>query len=426
MFLQLLENGIRDGTIDLQFGNGQGYRFGRGSPEVTWLLKDRRTGEKIARNYAYQLGETYIDGDWSIPRGSLRDLLTILRSNFADRRVPRLIAPAVKLAQQWNHRLASARNVSSHYDLDRALFERFLDREMHYSCAYFSQEDASLERAQQEKCRHIARKLLLRPGQRVLDIGCGWGSMARFLARTHQVQVTGITLSREQCRYARVRARREGLDNVSFELEDYRSHAGSYDRIVSIGMFEHVGRPYQRRFYERLKRLLKPDGVALVHTIGRSGPPRPTNAWIRKHIFPGGAIPALSEIAAAAERSGILQTDVEAMRLHYAYTLHAWHERFQAHREEIAARMGERFCRIWEFYLNACEVSFRCGELLVYQQQLARRHGVVPVTRDYLYPRQGAGPAGEFTAPRAAPRSAPAPNSCRCCPAEPRPAPDPR
>jgi cyclopropane-fatty-acyl-phospholipid synthase len=206
--------------------------------------------------------------------------------------------------------------------------------------------------------------------------------------------VTGITLSREQLEYARSRSRNQGLGNLRFGLEDYREHEDRYDRIVSIGMFEHVGRPFHRTFFRQVKRLLKPDGVALIHTIGRSTPPGPTNPWIRRYIFPGGAIPALSELAGSAEQSGVMQTDIEVLRLHYAYTLRAWYDRFQLHRADIAERLGETFCRMWEFYLAACEVSFRCADLLVYQQQLALQHGSVPATRDYLYePWQGSGTA---------------------------------
>ncbi|MEJ2530161.1 MAG: cyclopropane-fatty-acyl-phospholipid synthase [Halioglobus sp.] len=396
MLLKLLEQGVKEGTIVLYYGDGRRYRFGHGAPRVAWHLRDRRTGERIARNHPLQLGQTYMDGDWHVTGGSLQELLFVLRRNFSDQSPPRLLAPALKLLQQWNNAAASARNVSRHYDLDRQLFELFLDRDMHYSCAYFEREGVSLEEAQQAKCRHIARKLLLRPGDRVLDIGCGWGSFARYLAQHHEVDVTGITLSREQLEYARSRARNQGLGNLRFELKDYREHEGQYDRIVSIGMFEHVGRPFHRAFFRQLRHLLKPDGVALIHTIGRGTPPGPTNPWIRRHIFPGGAIPALSEMAAAAEQSGVMQTDIEVLRLHYAHTLRAWYDRFNLHRADIAERLGESFCRMWEFYLAACEVSFRCADLLVYQQQLALQHGSVPVTRDYLYePQQWA-----ETAPR--------------------------
>ena len=256
---------------------------------------------------------------------------------------------------------------------------------MHYSCAYFEHPEVDLEEAQQAKCRHISNKLLLQPGQRILDIGCGWGSLACHLSQQEDVEVVGITLSREQLKFANWRAQKLRLANVRFELADYREHRGCYDRIVSIGMFEQVGGPYYQTYFKQIKRLLSPQGVALIHSIGSSGPPGMTNPWIRKYIFPGGAIPALSEMARAAEETGLVQTDLEVLRLHYAYTLRAWFDRFQLHRNEIRDRMGETFCRMWEFYLAICDVSFRCSGLVVLQQQLAPDHGIVPTTRDYLY-----------------------------------------
>ncbi len=388
MLLKLLETGIQKGTLTVRFRDGSSHRFGRAEPKATWVLKDRRTGEKIARNYALQLGETYMDGAWEVEDADLPTLLSILRGNFADRQPPRYLVPLLYLAQQWNNVSASLRNVARHYDLDQQLFELFLDRDLHYSCAYFECPEDSLEQAQQAKCRHVARKLLLRPGAEILDVGCGWGGLALYLAQHHDVRVTGITLSRDQYDHAVTRARERGVRNVKFALQDYREHTGRYDRIVSIGMFEHVGRPYYRRFYRKLQSLLRPDGVALIHSIGTSmAPSGPTNPWIRKYIFPGGAIPALSEMSAAAEREGLLQADVETLRLHYACTLDHWYRRFTAARELVAVRKGERFCRMWEFYLAVCQASFARADLVVYQQQLALQHGSVPITRDYLYAR---------------------------------------
>jgi cyclopropane-fatty-acyl-phospholipid synthase len=275
--------------------------------------------------------------------------------------------------------------VAHHYDLGEEFFRLFLDKNMHYSCAYFSGADDSLERAQVEKCRHIAQKLLLQPGQRVLDIGCGWGSLACYLARTFDVEVVGITLSKHQLTAARQRAQALGLGNVSFELHDYREHTGRYDRIVSVGMFEHVGAPFYAAFFQSINKLLVYDGAALVHSIGRSGPPGVVNPWIGKHIFPGGHIPSLSEMALGAEKTRLMLTDIEVLRLHYAKTLRVWFDRFQLHRDEISRQMGEEFCRMWEFYLAVCEVSFECSDLVVFQLQLARQHHVVPITRDYMY-----------------------------------------
>jgi len=385
MYLELLEHGIKDGIINLYLPTGKHYQFGRQGTEANWIVRSEDAIKRIARDWEYNLGETYMNGDWDVAGCQLRDLLGVLRGNFKEIGQSRWLMPVLRTLQQWNRITRSYRNVSRHYDLDEGLFRLFLDKEMNYSCAYFTHEDASLEEAQRAKSLHIGRKLLLQPGQRVLDIGCGWGSLALFLARRFEVETLGITLSRRQLAAARRRAGEQGMeDRVHFELADYREHQGHYDRIVSIGMFEHVGRPYYTTYFRRVRQLLKEDGVALIHTIGHSGPPDNTNPWIRAHIFPGGSIPALSEICRAAEQAHCMITDIEVLRLHYMRTLHCWYERFQQHREEIQAMMGERFCRMWEFYLAICEVAFQYSDLVVFQLQLALRHGVVPITRDYL------------------------------------------
>lgn len=417
MYLQLLERRIREGTLRLRLPDGSARTFGHGGPVAEWIIHAPRTLGRIARDPEYALGETYMAGEWDAGEGGLTGLLLLLMRNFPEtppRGWRRLAEPLARTLQQWNRIGRSYRNAAHHYDLDEWLFRHMLDREMHYSCAYFARADMDLEAAQRAKCAHLAAKLCLRPGQRVLDIGCGWGGLALFLAREHGVEVTGLTLSREQLRVARARAEAAGLTaRVRFELQDYREHRGTYDRIVSVGMFEHVGRPQYLAFFDQVRGLLAPDGVAVLHTIGRLGPPGTTNPWIRRHIFPGGYIPALSEVAAAIERSGLFNCDVEVLRLHYARTLAAWQGRFQAHRAEAAARYGERFCRMWEFYLAVCEAAFQERDLAVFQIQLARRRDAVPLTRDYLYREaQPAGaeeealllepPAGESTRERAA------------------------
>ncbi len=385
MYQTLLERGVKDGVINLCFPQGETLRFGSGGREATWVVKDKATMDKIARNWEFQLGETYMDGDWEVADCELHDLLIILRANFATQNVSRLLRTLARMVQQWNRVSVSLNNISSHYDLDRRVFELFLDQDMHYSCAYYEKPDFDLEQAQHAKCRHIANKLVLRAGQKILDIGCGWGSLAFHLAQQEDVEIVGITLSSEQLAYAQRKAQALKLNNVRFELADYRKHKGRYDRIVSVGMFEHVGSPNYRPYFQQIKRLLTAEGVALVHSIGHSGPPRLTNPWIRKYIFPGGSIPALSEMARAAEEGNLVQTDIEVLRLHYAYTLRAWFDRFQENREEIKKRMGERFCRMWEFYLAICDISFRCSDLVVYQQQLAPGNSAVPIARDYMY-----------------------------------------
>jgi len=390
MYLQLLEQGIRYGVLYIHLPGGQLHRFGTHGPEAHWHVKNEAVIGKIAKDWEWQLGETYMNGDWDVADCDLGDLLFILRANFSTPETSKLLQPFFRLLQQWNRISRSYKNVKRHYDFDEQFFRLFLDEDMHYSCAYFTSEEQSLEQAQQEKCRHIANKLLIGPGQKVLDVGCGWGSLACYLAQQADVEVVGITLSQEQLQVAKRRAEERAVNNVSFHLQDYREHDGQYDRIVSVGMFEHVGRPYHLTYFQCLKNLLCDDGVAHVHTIGRSGPPRVTNPWIQQYIFPGGSIPALSEIAQATERTNLLLTDVEVLRLHYATTLNIWRRRFRNHRAQICASKGERFCRMWEFYLTICEVAFRCSDLVVFQLQLAKKHGVVPITRDYLHGSQQA------------------------------------
>jgi cyclopropane-fatty-acyl-phospholipid synthase len=276
-------------------------------------------------------------------------------------------------------------NVAHHYDLNDDLYDLFLDPERQYSCAYYASPEDSLEEAQMRKMRHIAAKLCLVPGQKLLDIGSGWGGLGLFLAREAGVDVTGVTLSVEQQTYAEARATREGIsEQARFVLRDYREEPDSYDRVVSVGMLEHVGARHYDEYFTKVATLLKKDGVAMIHTIGRVSGPSAPNPWFRKYIFPGGYIPALSEITPAIEKSGLVISDLEVLRLHYAETLKAWRARFMARRGEVAALYDERFCRMWEFYLAACEAGFRYNGLVVFQLQLAHNADAVPLTRDYL------------------------------------------
>ncbi len=387
MYLRLLDKHIHHGRLHLHLPSGV-RSFGDGEPEAHWFIRDRRTIARILLDPGLELGETYLDGRWTVGEGGLLPLLEILLRDFDQPGggMSRWFTPLWRLLRQWNRVGRSYRNVARHYDLDEWLFRRFLDRDLQYSCAYFATPDMSLEEAQRAKCRHLMGKLLLEPGQQVLDIGCGWGGLALFLAEHAGVHVTGLTLSREQLRVANERARHRGLqDRVEFQLADYREHTGHYDRIVSVGMFEHVGAPYHRRFMQRVSELLLPDGIAVLHTIGRGGPPTTTNSWIHRHIFPGGYIPALSELSRALEPESLMVCDLEVLRLHYALTLEAWLERFTAQRDAIAGRLGERFCKMWEFYLAICAASFRWSDLVVFQMQMTHRHHIVPTTRDYLY-----------------------------------------
>ena len=398
MFLKLLERHVRRGTLTVSMPDGTRHVFGEGQPSAVWNIRRARAVTRIALNPGANLGETYMAEDWDVEDGGLHALLKILRVNLeqevAAGRGIRVLQALATLVASWNNARASLSNVSRHYDLDEALFRAFLDQDMHYSCAYFREPGTTLEAAQAAKCDHIARKLCLRPGQRVLDIGSGWGSLAMRLAERHDIAAVGLTLSQEQLRVAQAAAQERSLaGRTEFHLLDYRRHRGQYDRVVSVGMFEHVGRRNFRRFFNAVRDCLAADGIALVHTIGQSSSPTPTNAWIRRHIFPGGYIPAASEVLGAIERSGLVLCDLEVWRRHYALTLLEWNRRFQAARDALRSTRGERFCRMWEFYLVACATAFEVADLVVFQLQLAHRNDAVPLTRDYLHPAAAVGAA---------------------------------
>lgn len=381
--LDTIGRGFSEGRLEFVAPDGRCRTLGNGEPRVRLRLQHDAVLRRILRRPAMNFGETYVDGLWEPEGCTLAEVLAVaLRFELhRQRRHPHPLARLGALIGEINSPLGARRNVAHHYNLDEAFYRGFLDRDMHYSCAYFRDAEISLEEAQREKCALIARKLDLRPDMRVLDIGCGWGSLAMHLAERHGVHVTGITLSETQLAAAQRRAKERGLaQRVEFRLQDYRDTTGRYDAVVSVGMFEHVGRPQYDRYFARIHQLLAPQGTALVHTIGRLSPPGATNAWIRKYIFPGGYIPAASEMLAAAERSGLELADLEVWRLHYAETLAEWHRRFSTMTLE-----DERFTRIWRFYLQASEASFRHGDLVVFQAQLLRDRRRLPLTRDYLY-----------------------------------------
>jgi cyclopropane-fatty-acyl-phospholipid synthase len=341
-------------------------------------------------NPELRLGEAYMDGTFVLEQGSIGDALAILLRQ--ERIAPpiwalpgRLVRYLFRRLQQFNPRSRARRNVAHHYDLDGRLYALFLDADQQYSCAYFEDPDQSLDDAQLAKKRHLAAKLRVEPGATVLDIGCGWGGLALYLAEVASARVTGITLSHEQHARAQQRALERGrTGDATFQLEDYRDVTGQFDRIVSVGMFEHVGVGFYDIFFRKGAQLLGDDGVFLLHTIGRSGPPSATNPWIAKYVFPGGYIPALSEVLPAVQRAGLIVTDVEILQLHYAETLKAWRERFLAHREDAERLYDRRFVRMWEFYLASSEMAFRESDMVVFQIQMAKRKGVVPATRDYI------------------------------------------
>ncbi|CAO3419365.1 class I SAM-dependent methyltransferase [Azospirillum doebereinerae] len=394
LLARLLGAAIGGGSLDLVTADGRRRRLGpAGVPALTLRLHDPGVERDLLVNPRLRFGEAYMDGRLSIEGGTIYDMLSLLMTDSTVQgalgRVLETLSPALRRLQQHNPMQRSRRNVEHHYDLSRQFYELFLDRDMQYSCAYFADPAMTLDEAQEAKKRHIAAKLLLVPGMRVLDIGCGWGGMALYLARTTGARVTGITLSSEQLAVARERAEAAGLsDRVTFELRDYRELAASnterFDRIVSVGMFEHVGVPHYRTFFDAVRSLLTEEGVALLHAIGRLDGPGATNPWIRKYIFPGGYSPALSEVLPVIESSGLLSTDVEILRLHYAETLRHWRSRFEARRDEALALYDERFCRMWEFYLAGAELSFRTQGHMVFQIQLARSLGAVPLVRDYM------------------------------------------
>ncbi|MGA9846174.1 MAG: cyclopropane-fatty-acyl-phospholipid synthase family protein [Roseiarcus sp.] len=387
---------VRTGDLEVETADGKTHAFGDGSgPRLGVRLVDRAAELELLMDPALALGELYTDGRLIISRGSLYDILEMGARNLSQlEALPWVKAldkarVAFRVLHQRNDRRHAKTNIARHYDLDRRLYDLFLDADRQYSCAYFEHPGQSLDDAQRAKERHIAAKLLPRNGMSALDIGCGFGGMALYLAGVVGAKVTGVTLSEEQFGVASGRARQSGFaDRLDFRLQDYRDVEESFDRIVSVGMFEHVGVRGYDEFFQTVRRQLKDDGVMLLHSIGRNSVPGATNPWIRKHIFPGGYIPSLSEVLPAIERSGLYVTDVEILRLHYAETLRAWRERFMANREEAARLYDERFCRMWEFYLAGSETSFRVDGHMVFQIQIARRQDAVPLTRDYIPERE--------------------------------------
>jgi cyclopropane-fatty-acyl-phospholipid synthase len=398
LLAHFLRRVMRLGRLTVIDAGGRTHRFGPGGgPAVTIRLHDPALHWKLYLLPELYAGEGYMEGTLTVEDAPLYDFLDLMGRNFAMayadplggvvHRVDRML----RRLQQINPVHRARRNVAHHYDLSGELYQLFLDEDRQYSCAYFPHPHLDLDAAQRAKRRHIAAKLRLEPGMRVLDIGCGWGGLALWMAERLGVDVTGLTLSDEQLKVAQARAAQRGLgDRVRFFLRDYRKETGVYDRVVSVGMFEHVGLGHFDDFFRCLRGRLGDDGVALLHTIGRTEGPGVTSRWLRKYIFPGGYAPALSELAPAVERAGLLITDVEVLRLHYALTLRAWRERFLANRAAAAALYDERFCRMWEFYLAGSEISFRWFGHVVFQVQFGRRIDALPLTRDYMIDRERA------------------------------------
>lgn len=387
----LLRRYIRRGSIAITMAGGSTCTFGDGSgPPVAVRFTTASAQRAVLLDPELKLGEAYMDGTFVVEQGSIAEVLELFfrqESSVApDWAGPsRLVRYMLRRLQQFNVRARARHNAAHHYDLSGKLYAMFLDGDQQYSCAYFESPDRSLDDAQLAKKRHLTAKLCVNKSSTVLDIGCGWGGLAFYLAEMTGAHVTGITLSQEQYQLACHRALERGLSqNTVFRLQDYRDVDGPFDRIISVGMFEHVGVGFYDTFFGQCAKLLAEDGIMMLHSIGRSSPPTSSNPWISKYIFPGGYIPALSEVLPAIERAKLIVTDIEVWQLHYAKTLQAWRERFLAHRDEVAKLYDERFVRMWEFYLASSEMAFREGDLVVFQIQIARQKGCTPATRDYI------------------------------------------
>jgi cyclopropane-fatty-acyl-phospholipid synthase len=390
---KFLSRAMKRGTLEVIDADGKSHRFGDGTGiPVRIRFTSEKAERSVANNPDLKLGEEYVDGGLVIEDGSLYDFMMVLLGNVKGAIPPWPVIAraawryATRRVDQFNTLRRSRANVHSHYDLDGRLYSLFLDEDMQYSCAYWEDGVTSLDEAQLAKKRHLAAKLDIRPGQRILDIGCGWGGLGLYLATHFDVEVTGVTLSDEQFAVANRRAQERGLDKkVKFLLQDYRKTNGPFDRIVSVGMFEHVGVSHFGDYFRSVRDLLAPDGTMVLHSIGRTGRPGYTSAWIQKYIFPGGYIPSVSEVIPVIEKTGLIVTDMEILRLHYAKTLRAWRERFDARREQVLTFFDERFCRLWEFYLVASEVTFRTGAMMNFQIQMSKKLDALPLTRTYMF-----------------------------------------
>ncbi len=388
----MLKSFVRVGTLKVVDAKGQAHVFaGAPGPEVTMVLSDPSLYRKLFFNPELHAGEAYMDGRLRFEDSSLRDFLTLFSMNrlslgsYPLQKALKRVSRGLKRFQQLNPVGKAQQNIAHHYDLGNDFYRLFLDEGMQYSCAYFLDDEESLEQAQQNKLRLLAAKLDLKPGLRILDIGSGWGDLALYLGSMADVDVTGVTLSKEQHALANEKARAMGLnDRVRFELLDYRKVEDRFDRIVSVGMFEHVGVHHYDEFFAKVNALLEDGGLMVLHSIGHMSPPGTASPWLRKYIFPGAYSPALSEVFTSVEQASLWVTDVEVLRLHYAKTLNHWWRRFEANRDKVAAMYDERFCRMWEFYLVSAEMMFLTGSQMVFHMQLARQRDAAPIVRDYI------------------------------------------
>jgi cyclopropane-fatty-acyl-phospholipid synthase len=391
---KMLAGYVKKGELTVIDHKGKTYRYGRPDAEfrpVTVRLADGGVVRKIASDPGVGAAEAYMDGRLIVEEGDILDLVNIIRGSHkwedsaGSNKFLRKGTKLRNLMSQINWRERSERNVAHHYDVGNDFYRLFLDKDLQYSCGYFTDPSNTVEQAQLDKKTHLASKMMLKPGMRVLDIGCGWGGLALYLNRVAGVEVLGVTLAKEQLEVARQRAEEAGVaDKVKFELMDYREVTGRFDRIVSVGMFEHVGQPHFRTYFRKIRELLADDGIAIVHFMGRLGGPGTTDKFMLKYIFPGGYLPALSEAVAASEQAKLIMADCETWRLHYVYTIREWYDRYRAHKAEIVAMYDERFYRLWQFYLAVSLTMFRDAPMGVYQIQYLKRRDATPLMRDYM------------------------------------------
>jgi len=392
--IRFLSKTIKNDGFVLIDANLKKYIIGKPKKENPVILKllDKKLHYKLLFYPDLYFGEAYTDGTLTIENGSLSDFLDIIFLNIRRSEINQCskfvnkLRGAYRFLTNFNYKKKSKSNVAHHYDISEKLYDLFLDEKRQYSCAYFKNKNDTLEEAQNNKIDHIIKKLNLKPNQKVLDIGSGWGSLAIDIAKKSKCQVLGITLSENQLKYSQEKAKEINVDNqVQFKMMDYRDVKEKFDRIVSVGMFEHVGRKYYKTFFKQIKKILKPDGLALLHTIGSVEKPRTPHPWITKYIFPGGYTPSFSELAIPIEKSNLIISDVEVLRMHYAHTLRNWKNRFTKNKDKVLKMFDEKFFRMWEFYLVSCEKAFEWGDQVVYQFQLTKDMHVAPNTRDYIY-----------------------------------------
>ena len=385
---------IKDDGFELIDANSKSYLIGKPKKEnpIRFKILDKTLHWKLLINPDLYLGEGYTDGSIVIENGTLTEFLDIAIKNIGRDSANSITNALDKFRRMYryitNFNLIgkSKQNVAHHYDLSNKFYDLFLDEKRQYSCAYFKNEDDTLEVAQNNKIDHIIKKLNLKSNHKVLDVGCGWGTLALDIAKRTQCEVVGITLSKNQLEYAQQKAREMNLENqVEFRLEDYRQLSEKFDRVVSVGMFEHVGRKFYSKYFNKVFDFLNEDGVALIHTIGSINPPRGPQPWITKYIFPGGYTPSLSEVSLPIEKSGLIISDLEVLRAHYAHTIRNWKDRFMSKKEQVLEMFDEKFFRMWEFYLVGCEMSFKWSDQVVFQFQLTRKLKATPITRDYIY-----------------------------------------